>query len=221
MENKKKTPASGRQPVELPGPALDSGRSLLQALRRRQTVRELSSRALPAQVLSNLLWSAWGINRKKGPFNLPGRTAASASDSQEIDLYVLMRDGAYLYEAAAHRLVPAAAVDLRPLALNRGQGAMGAEAPVQLVYVADVNKLANTCGFPEPGLRDPEIQKAYYYVDTGLIAGNVSLFAASSGLAAWFHNCQKPELAQALSLRADQRVLFAHTVGYPEKKRGV
>jgi hypothetical protein len=52
----------------------------------------------------------------------------------------------------------------------------------------DIDKLANTSGFQEPGLRDPEVQRSYYHVDTGLIAANVYLFAASIGLAAWFHN---------------------------------
>ena len=64
---------------------------------------------------------------------------------------------------------------------------------------------------------DPEIQKSYYNVAVGLIAGNVYVFAASQGLAAWFHNCNKPELAAALKLRPEQRVLFAQTVGYPVK----
>jgi nitroreductase len=80
--------------------------------------------------------------------------------------------------------------------------------------VADLAKYAN--GRPqEPGLKDPEIQKSYYNIATGLIAGNVYLFAASQGLAAWFHNCDKPALTIDLKLRPDQRVLYAQTVGYP------
>jgi len=69
--------------------------------------------------------------------------------------------------------------------------------------------------FQEPGLRDTEIQKSYFYVDTGLIAGNVYLFAASQGLAAWFHNCNKEDTAREFGLRPEQRVLFAQSVGYP------
>jgi hypothetical protein len=82
----------------------------------------------------------------------------------------------------------------------------------------DVKKLSHTSGYQEPGLQDPEIQKSYYYVDTGLIAGNVYLFAASQGLASWFHNCNKSGLKEKLRLRADQRVLFGQTVGYKAKK---
>jgi hypothetical protein len=82
--------------------------------------------------------------------------------------------------------------------------------------VADVARYAQA-RLQEPGLKDPEVQKSYYNVATGLIAGNAYLFAASQGLAAWFHNCDKAGLAAELKLRPDQRVLFGQTVGYPEK----
>jgi hypothetical protein len=85
-----------------------------------------------------------------------------------------------------------------------------------IVFVADVAKFGKA-RLQEPGLRDAEIQKSYYNVATGLIAGNVYLFAASQGLAAWFHNCNKTALAAELKLRPEQRVLYAQTVGYPAK----
>lgn len=78
-----------------------------------------------------------------------------------------------------------------------------------------MHKLEHTSGFEEPGLHDPEVQKSYYFVDTGIIAANVYLYAASEGLACWFHNCNRLALAEKLHLRTDQRVLFAQTVGYP------
>jgi nitroreductase len=87
-------------------------------------------------------------------------------------------------------------------------------APVNIFYVADIAKYAKA-PFQEPGLKDPEVQKSYYYVATGLISGNVYLFAASQGLAAWFHNCNKENTANEFKLRPEQRVLFAQTVGYP------
>jgi hypothetical protein len=164
-------------------------------------------------MLSSLLWAAFGVNREKGPSGIPGRTAASASNSQEIDLYVALPEGIYLYEAIPHRLVPVLAGDRRALA-GRGQRGSGSKAPVRIIFVADIARYAKA-GFQEPGLKDPEIQKSYYYVATGLIAGNISLFAASQGLAAWFHNCNKTDLAAELKLRPEQRVLFAQTVGYP------
>ncbi len=203
------------QPIELPKPGPDRGKSVFSALQQRKTIREISEKKLPLQVLSNLLWAANGVNRRKDPFGIAGRTAASASNSQEIDLYMAVQEGVFLYDAFQHRLAPVLAEDLRRLAIGKGQPDFAAGAPLHIIYVADVHKLTHTSGFQEPGLHDPEVQKSYYYVDTGLIAGNIYLFAASRGLASWFHNCDRSGLAAKLKLRKDQRILFGQTVGYP------
>jgi hypothetical protein len=174
----------------------------------------MSATPLSLEQLSNLLWVAFGVNRNVGPFGAPGQTAASASNSQEIDLYVALEDGVYLYDAVPHRLNPVAIGDLRSDAMNRRQGVVS-RAPVQLIYIVDLHRLTHTVGFEEPGLHDPEIQKSYYFVDTGLMGGNVYLFAAAYGLASWFHNCDKSALTKSLSLRPEQRVLFAQSVGWP------
>jgi hypothetical protein len=187
------------------------------ALKQRKTTRGISGRPLPFRLLSNLLFAACGVNRKTGPFGLPGRTAASASNSQEIDLYVAMKEGTYRYDATKHLLAPVARGDLRASALTPGQTGVRASAPVQLIYVVDLHRLTHTAGFEEPGLHDPEVQKSYYFVDTGLIAGNAYLFSAAEGLASWFHNCDKLGLARQLRLGPEQRVLFAQSIGYPER----
>jgi hypothetical protein len=215
---KKGKSSENLQPISLRRPAIARGKSVVKALQQRKTIREISDKKLPVQVVSNLLWAAGGVNRKKGPFGIPGRTAASASNSQEIDIYVALPEGIYLYDALPHRLLPIVAGDFRSLAIGPGQATFGAKAPVRLIYCADIGRLSHTAGYQEPGLQDPEIQKSYYYVDTGLIAGNVYLFAAAQGLATWFHNCNKSALAEKLNLRADQRVLFGQTVGYAVKK---
>ena len=201
--------------ITLPSPKSDRNSTVFEALKKRRTVRAIRDKKLPLQVLSNLLWAACGVNVKKGPFGVPGRTAASASNSQEIDLYVALPEGIYLYEPASHRLIPVVAGDLRALAIGPGQGEAGAKAPVRFIYVVDIDKFSKA-GFQEPGLYDPEIQKSYYYVDTGIIAENVYLFASSQGLATWFHNCNRAALAKTLKLRPNQRALFGQTVGYPE-----
>ncbi len=203
------------KPIALPKPTRGRGKSVFAALQERRTSRTISDRHLTRQMLSNILWAAAGVNRKKGPFGIAGRTAASASNSQEIEVYVALEEGVYLYDPVPHRLTPIAADDIRPMALGKGQGMAGAKAPLRLIYVLDIERFSKA-GFQEPGLWDIEVQKSYYFVDTGLIAGNVYLFAAANGLAAWFHNCNKPELSAALRLRKDQRVLFGQTVGYPE-----
>ncbi len=202
--------------IELPSPISGADCTVFAALERRRTTREISAAPLPMQLLSNLLWAAGGVNRREGPFASTGRTAASASNSQEIDIYVALVQGVYLYDAPEHQLLPIVAGDLRAGALTPGQRGIEATAPVQLIYVADVHRLTHTIGFEEPGLHDPEIQKSYYFVDTGLIAGNAYLFAAAQGLAAWFHNCDKAGLKQRLGLREEQRVLFAQSFGYPD-----
>ena len=204
--------------IVLPAPERVEGKSVSKALKRRKTTREIKEKKLSMQMLSDLLWAACGVNRKKGPFGIPGRTAASASNSQEIDIYVALKEGTYLYDAIHHTLVPVVAGDLRPLAIGQGQANFGDKAPVRLIYIADINRLSNTSGYQEPGLQDPEVQKSYYFADTGLIAGNVYLFAASRGLASWFHNCNKPALKEKLKLRDEQRATFGQTIGYPAKK---
>jgi len=209
--------AEGAQsPIDLPPPSEGRAISFYQAVARRRTIREIAPTPLTLAELSNLLWVAFGVNRKTGPDGALGRTAASASNSQEIDLYVALEAGLFLYDGALHRLNPVAAGDLRSDAINPRQGyALATLAPVQLIYVADVHRLTHTIGHQEPGLHDPEIQKAYYFVDTGLIAGNVYLFAAAHGLAVWFHNCDRSALATHIALRPEQRVLFAQSVGWP------
>lgn len=206
-------------PISLLKPKVVKDKTLFKAIQQRQTIREISDKKLPLQMLSNLLWAACGVNRKKGPFGIGGRTAATASNSQEIDVYVALKEGIYLYDAVHHKLIPVIAGDHRKLAIGKGQLSLGDKAPVRLIYVADIDRLANTKGFQEPGLQNPEVQKSYYFVDTGIIAGNIYLFASSQGLASWFHNCNKQELAPLLKLRKDQRVIFGHTIGYPLKKK--
>jgi len=203
--------AADLQPITLPKPQTDGGKSVLAALQERRTIRNLCPDNLPPQVLSNLLWAAFGVNRDSGSFGKPGRTAASASNSQEIDLYVALPEGVYLYEAVPHRLTPVLAGDSRARA---GRGA-AATAPVNIFFVADLTRYDQGPGQPDRRIGDPEVQKGYYYVATGLIAANIYLFAASQGLAAWFHNCNREAAAKDFKLRPEQRVLYAQTVGYP------
>lgn len=206
------TPSSpALKPIKLLPPETDGGTSVLAALKARMTNRNVSEKQLSPQMLSNLLWAAFGVNREEGvQTGRTGRTAATASNSQEIDLYVALPEGVYLYEAVPHKLNPVATGDFRARSGRRA----AATAPVNIFYVADIAKYKEA-PFQEPGLKDPEVQKSYYYSATGLIAGNVYLFAASQGLAAWFHNCDKQNTVKEFKLRSDQRVLFSQTVGYP------
>jgi hypothetical protein len=201
----------GLEPMDLLPPKKEGGLSVLASLQERKTYRNISPKKLDPQTLSNLLWAAFGVNRAQASFNKPGRTAASASNSQEIDLYIAMEEGVYLYDAVPHRLVPVLKEDIRALAGRRS----AATAPINIFYVVDKDRYVLADWQPDKRIREPEVQKSYYYVDTGLIAQNVYLFAASQNLAAWFHNCNKEQTAKKLKLGTEQLVLFAQTVGYP------
>jgi nitroreductase len=208
--------SSGLTTIHLPPVVREGGELLCAALEKRRTIREIDSTPITRQQLAKLLWAAFGVNRRTGPFGLAGRTAASASNSQEIDLYVVLENGAYLYDAPNTLLAPVVAGDLRAGALTLGQPQTVGDvlAPIQLIYVVDLDLLIHSAGFQEPGLQDPDVQSSYAFVDTGLIAQNVYLFCAANRLAAWLHNCDRASLARRLKLRAQQRVLFAQSVGY-------
>jgi len=213
MKTKQKQNCFGA--IKLPKPVFKKGCDVFKAMKNRKTTREISSKKLPVQELSNILWSAGGVNRTKGPFNTPGITAASASNSQEILIYAAMQEGIYRYEPKKHELIPALAGDYRKMGIGRGQGNMGADAPLRLIYVVDMDKLEHTAGFDEPGLHDHEVQKSYYFTDTGMAAQNVYICAASQGLAAWFHNCDRQGLSAKLGLSSGRyRVVFGQTVGF-------
>lgn len=203
--------AGDLKPIVLPKPETDGGMSVLAALQARKTTRNISPEELPLQTLSTLLWAAFGVNRRDAPFGKPGRTAPSASNSQEIDLYVALSNGVYIYDAVLHRLVPVAAGDFRHRAGRRG----AERAPVNIFYVVDRRKYDLGPAQPDRSIGDPEVQKSYYYTDTGFIAQNVYLFAASQGLAAWFHNCDRQNTVKEFKLVPEQSVLFAQSVGYP------
>jgi len=220
MPNKFIMKVQNQEPIMLPAVKPGRGKSVLAALKQRKTIREVCDKKLSLKVLSELLWAACGVNRKNGPFGLPGRTAATASNSQEIDVFVVFREGTYLYDPFGHLLLPYAEGDLRPLTINKAQEELLGDAPVHFLYVADIHRLSHSAGYQEPGLQDAEVQKSYYFTDTGLIAGNASVYAASKGLVSWFHNCNKPALKSMLKLRPEQRLLFGHTFGYPAKNQG-
>jgi len=202
-------------PIILPEPMKRGGKTLHEALSLRQTNRNIGSREIPLQVLSNLLWAAFGVNREKASFSKPGRTAPSASNSQEIDLYVALKSGLYVYEAVPHQLTLIAAGDFSSISGQGGASKLTRHTPVNIFYVVNLLRYDLGPDQPDPRIGDPEVQKSYYYTDTGFIAQNINLFAASEGLATWFHNCDKESIRAEFKLLPNQRILFSQTVGYP------
>jgi nitroreductase len=189
-------------PIQLPAAQTEGGKPLMQALKLRSTSRAFAPDPLPKQTLSNLLWAAWGINRP----DAGKRTAPSARNWQETDLYVVMATGAYLYDASANVLKPIASGDLRALT---GMQEFVKDAPMTLVFVADTSRMKGS---------QPDTQQAYAWGDAAFISQNVYLFCASEGLATGVRAMvDRPPLAKALKLGPNQIIAFAQCVGYPKK----
>ena len=188
-------------PIPLPPPQTTGGKPLMQVLKDRHSTREFSGQRLSPQTLSNLLWAAFGINRPDGK-----RTAPSAMNWQEIDVYVATQDGLYVYDAKANALKPVLQQDVRGAT---GQQAFVKDAALDLVYVADLGKTGKAAG---------EDQIMYTGADTGFIAQNVYLFCASEGLAAVVRgSIDREAFAKTAKLRANQKIVLAQTVGYAKK----
>jgi nitroreductase len=185
--------------ISLPPPDKTGGRPLLEVLQDRQSQREFKAGApLPLQTVSTLLWAAFGITRPDGR-----RTAPSASNRQEIDLYVAMPDGLYVYDAKPHALRRVLSEDLRAAT---GTQALAAEAPLDLVYVADLSKMTTAT----------DNQLAWAFADTAFIAENVYLYCASERLATVVRaSVDRAALGQRMQLRPGQRIILAQSVGYP------
>ena len=188
--------------VKLPAPVTTGGKPLMDVLKARQSAREFAADRLSPQVLSNLLWAAWGINRPDGR-----RTAPSASNRQEIEIYVTLPEGAYRWDGPTNTLESVASADLRAAT---GTQPFPATAPLNLVYVADMSKLSRPATDPQ--------QMLNVGADAGFISENVYLFCASEGLATVVRaSVAKDALAKALKLKDSQVIVLAQTVGFPKK----
>jgi SagB-type dehydrogenase family enzyme len=193
--------AAAQEIIKLPAPKTEGGMPLMQALKERKSAREFSSQKLPLPVLSNLLWAAWGINRPDGH-----HTAPSARNAQEIDVYVAMSDGLFLYEPKQHQLQKISSEDIRAAT---GTNPFVKDAALNLVYVADLTR---------GNLKEPDAIEFYTGADTAFLAQNVYLFCASEGLSVVIRgSIDRPALAKLMKLRPDQKITLGQSVGYPKK----
>jgi len=187
--------------IQLSKPQIGSGNSLMQLLWKRMSSREFSPEPLPVEVLSNLVWAGFGINRPDGK-----RTAPSAMNWQDIDIYVILSSGLYLYDPKANQLKLIQAKDLRGLA---GTQPYAKEAPVNLIYVSDYAKMG---GMPN------ELKILFSGAHAGFISENVYLYCASEGLATVVRKFMDHEaLSKVMKLRPDQKIILGQSVGYPKK----
>jgi len=189
-------------PIKLPAPRMTGGRPLMEALKDRKTTRIFNKAKLSDQTLSNLLWAAWGINRPEQNLS----TAPSATNHQEIDIYVTLEKGLYLYEPKSHELKPVLAKDLRGVA---GMKPFVKNVPMNLVYVADFSRMRYSTD---------QIKEFYSAADIGHISENVYLFCASERRGAVIRGLvNKETLAKEMNLRPDQKIVLCQSVGYPKE----
>jgi len=190
------------EPIKLPAPQMERGKPLMQVLKNRQSLRNIATDKLPLQELGNVLWAACGINRPENG----KRTAPTASNMQEIDVYVALPECLYLYDATEHALIPVLKEDIRP---NAGKKDFVQTAPVVLIYTADFDKMKKY---------DDQTRQFYSATDTGYISQNVYLYCASEGLATVvIGGVDKPVLQEKMKLRPAQRFILTQPVGYAAK----
>jgi nitroreductase len=188
------------QAIDLPAPQKTGGMPLMDALAKRSTARTFDSKELSPQQLSSLLWAAFGINRPDGK-----RTAPSAMNFQETDIYVLLKQGAYVYVAKSNKLDLVVAEDIRALG---GTQAFVTNAPATLIFVADLSKMGDGSN---------EDKKNTANVDVGYISQNVYLFCASEGLVTGARgSVDRATLGPKLKLRPDQMIILAQSAGHPK-----
>jgi nitroreductase len=188
------------QSIDLPAPQKTGGMPLMDALAKRSTARAFDAKELAPQQLSSLLWAAFGINRPDGK-----RTAPSARNFQETDIYVLLKSGAYVYNAKSNKLDLVVAEDIRALG---GTQAFVKDAPVTLVFVADLSKMGDGSN---------EDKRNTANVDVGYISQNVYLFCTSEGLVTGARgSVDRATLGPKLKLRPNQTIILAQSVGYPK-----
>jgi nitroreductase len=186
---------------DLPPARQAGGKPLIEALQLRRSIREYADRPLSPQVLSDLLWAAFGINRPASG----DRTAPYWRHIMVIDVYAAMADGVWFYDPKQHRLEQRLPADIRA---QTGMQDFVATAPLNLVYVAHGERMRDV---------PPEDRRLFASVDTGFIGQNVYLFCASEGLASVFRgSVDYKKLAQTMQLAEEQFITFAQTVGYPK-----
>ncbi|MCC8089254.1 MAG: SagB/ThcOx family dehydrogenase [Rikenellaceae bacterium] len=193
--------AHAQEAVKLNSRSEVRGTSVMEALANRQSLRNYRETELSAQDLSDLLWAAVGVNRDNGK-----RTAPTAQNSQDVDVYLCNKDGVYLYDAPENLLRLVINDDIRTLIEgNRPTG-----APVILLIVANMSRYN--------GYKPDGDNKHYYEmgaVDAGIVSQNISLFCAGIGLGTVPRASMNHDgIRKALALTDTQILWLNHPVAY-------
>ena len=186
--------------IRLPKPNLNRNSEVMEAFANRHSTREYAAKALTLNDLSDLLWAANGINRpEEGK-----RTAPSAMNKQDVDVYVVLPEGTYLYDAKAHQLNLVAEGDHRG-AVAGGQ-AFVKSAPVSLLLVSDLSRLGDAKN------THTQLMGA---VDAGIVSQNISIFCSAARLATVPRaSIDINQLKKVLKLKESQVPMMNHPIGY-------
>lgn len=183
----------------LPTPHKEGGMPLMEALSKRSSSRQFLPQKLTKEQLSDLLWAANGINRTGSG----KRTAPSAKNDREIDIYMIMKEGVFLYQPESHTLKQLSDYDISNYA---GTQKFVRNAPVNLLFVADYSRTDN-----------PKAEKTrlYAWANAGFISQNIYLYCASAGLATVVRDyVDREKLKELLKLNDQQEIILGQTVGY-------
>ncbi len=172
----------------------------MEALSKRKSTREFSDYEIPLQVMSDMLWAAYGFNRPQEK----KRTVPSAYNIQNMKVYAATADGLYLYDATGNSLKLILGEDIRA---QTGTQTYVRDASVNLVYVADMSMMASAGDRGE----------FYSIAHAGFISQNVYLFCASFDLGTTVRDLiDRETLEITMQLQDDEEIILAQSVGYPE-----
>jgi nitroreductase len=203
VETQSISPAvGGLETIKLNPPELEKGISLMQALKKRKTTRDITDKKLSLQQLSDLLWAADGVNRPDGK-----RTAPAAMGIYCVDIYAVLPEGVYFYDAPKQELKPVAKGDFRKLA---GMQDFVFISPVNLVYVFTIKNPKNAPPAPIP----EEKRKTWGDVEVGCMVQNVYLYCASEGLGTIVRGMiDQKKFGELVKVKPEQ-IIVAQTIGY-------
>jgi len=192
--------AQDLEKVILNPPDLTKGLPVMEALSQRASASEFDDTMLSRRDLSDLVWAANGINRpEKGK-----RTAPSAYNSQDVDVYVIMKSGAYVYDAGKHILEPVAQGDHR--AAVAGAQEDFANAAVFCVFVSDISRFQ---------YGDDDQKMVWAAEDAAIVSQNVSVFCAATGLLTRPRaSMDREKLTEVLNLNGSQHMMLNNPVSY-------
>ncbi|QIK59568.1 SagB/ThcOx family dehydrogenase [Dysgonomonas sp. HDW5A] len=189
------------QDIKLNEPVKTGGISVMEAFAKRQSSSEFSDKELSIQDLSNLLWAANGINRENGK-----KTAPSAQNSQDIDVYVALPNAVYKFDAQANNLILISEGDYRGLAGGKKDNPL----PPSILYI-----VADASTYKPSAYNSIEHITDMNKVDAGIVSQNISIFCSGMGLGTKPRaQMNHAELKKALKLSDSQTLMLNHPVGY-------